>query len=289
MSRKTELGSVEKLAKTPVTSLELWASMQLRYLVLCGQRVVFAPVPRSRKPGRSVRMNEKRYRAGLVGGAVFQQALVELDVTFRRSAVKLEGNGGRASHTAPPVPMNRHWIAARRPKPCQLAFNPALCKTALPGKLTNQWSPQQIAGWLRPQFPETLQLNISHETNLQKACSFKRVASLKRSCCTSAQAVGSLPSGAHIKQQPGRRRGQIIDAVRSATDRRRLKIAGPPSPGTGRGDLMSVQKNHPHATLVERSSRFVITGEAQRKTKRQRCGCSDPASASPAARAEGLH
>ena len=68
--------------------------MQLRYLVLLRQRVGLRRCHGHASRGRSVWMNEKRYRAVLWRGSPFN-SLVELwDVQFRRSAVKLEATVG---------------------------------------------------------------------------------------------------------------------------------------------------------------------------------------------------
>ena len=40
------------------------------------------------------------------------------------------------------------WDRAHRPKTCKLALHPALAKRVA-DKLQQQWSPQQIAGWLK--------------------------------------------------------------------------------------------------------------------------------------------
>jgi len=52
---------------------------------------------------------------------------------------------------------------AKRPKKCLLATNGRLC-AIVAGELKSQWSPQQIAGWLKTEFPNDPNLQISHET-----------------------------------------------------------------------------------------------------------------------------
>jgi IS30 family transposase len=55
------------------------------------------------------------------------------------------------------------WSRALRPKPCKLAGRPALCRTVAE-KLRLLWSPQQIAGWLKREFPGEEHNHVSHET-----------------------------------------------------------------------------------------------------------------------------
>ncbi len=54
------------------------------------------------------------------------------------------------------------WGRARRPKTCKLACNPALAQI-VGGKLQSQWSPEQIAGWLKRTYPDDKDLQVSHE------------------------------------------------------------------------------------------------------------------------------
>ena len=52
---------------------------------------------------------------------------------------------------------------AARPKLCKLACRPVLSRT-VSIKLRQQWSPEQIAGWLKRRYPGELQNQVSHET-----------------------------------------------------------------------------------------------------------------------------
>ena len=52
---------------------------------------------------------------------------------------------------------------ARRPKACKLRQNPALCRLVA-AKLKLQWSPEQIAGWLKAQYANDTSMHVSHET-----------------------------------------------------------------------------------------------------------------------------
>ena len=56
----------------------------------------------------------------------------------------------------------RAWERALRPKPCRLALYREL-RWRVAQKLTLQWSPQQISGWLKQEFPTHQDMQISHE------------------------------------------------------------------------------------------------------------------------------
>jgi IS30 family transposase len=52
---------------------------------------------------------------------------------------------------------------ARRPKRCRLATNRGLQRIVVK-KLRLQWSPEQISGWLKEEYPEASDMPLSHET-----------------------------------------------------------------------------------------------------------------------------
>lgn len=57
----------------------------------------------------------------------------------------------------------RPWDRAQRPKRCRLATQPSL-QRLVASKLLLDWSPEQIAGWLKREFPAQETMRISHET-----------------------------------------------------------------------------------------------------------------------------
>src|SRR6267154_542602 len=71
-------------------------------------------------------------------------------------------NGGYDRYRAALADENA-WARARRPKCCKLANSPQL-RQAVAGKLRLDWSPEQIAGWLKRMHPEDECNQVSHET-----------------------------------------------------------------------------------------------------------------------------
>lgn len=55
------------------------------------------------------------------------------------------------------------WDRARRPKPCKLALHRALA-ARVAEKIQRQWSPEQVAGWLKRTYPDDASRQVSHET-----------------------------------------------------------------------------------------------------------------------------
>ena len=65
---------------------------------------------------------------------------------------EMSRNGGCDRYRATLADENA-WARSRRPKCCKLATNPRL-RQAVAGKLRLDWSPEQIAGWLKRTHPE---------------------------------------------------------------------------------------------------------------------------------------
>src|SRR5262249_9224169 len=71
-------------------------------------------------------------------------------------------NGGCSAYRASEA--DKHaWRRALRPKPCRLARHAEL-RWRVAQKLVLQWSPEQISGWLKRQFPAAPGMQVSHET-----------------------------------------------------------------------------------------------------------------------------
>src|ERR1700736_6796201 len=88
------------------------------------------------------------------------------------------------------------WARARRPKCCKLATNPRL-RQAVAGKLRLDWSPEQIAGWLKRTHPEDGCYQVSHEDHLsQPVCPSPRRAQERAAEPSSIEALdASLQAG----------------------------------------------------------------------------------------------
>jgi IS30 family transposase len=71
-------------------------------------------------------------------------------------------HGGRASYRASGADQQA-WQSAVRPKSCLLATYHHL-QELVAGKLLQDWSPQQISGWLKMEYPNEPSLRVSHET-----------------------------------------------------------------------------------------------------------------------------
>jgi IS30 family transposase len=111
---------------------------------------------------------------------------------------EMSRNGGYDRYRATLADENA-WARSRRPKCCKLATSPRL-RQAVAGKLRLDWSPEQIAGWLKRTHPEDECNQVSHET-------------IYRSLFVQARGV--------LKKTDG---GISRISSQSVSDRRRLKI-----------------------------------------------------------------
>ena len=145
------------------------------------------------------------------------------------------------------------WERTRRPKPCRLATSPTL-QGLVASKLTLDWSPEQIAGWLKRAFPDQGTMRVSHET-IYRSLFIQARGVLKK------ELLGHLRSRrrmrrAHGASTAGQPRGQIIEGV-SIRDRP-ADVEARAIPGHWEGDLIAGSQNTHIATLVERQSRFTM-------------------------------
>ncbi len=74
---------------------------------------------------------------------------------------EVDRNGGYASYRAS-LADQAAWDRTLRPKACKLAGRTKLIRQ-ITKKLERQWSPQQIAGWLKRRYPDE-HYHVSHET-----------------------------------------------------------------------------------------------------------------------------
>lgn len=75
---------------------------------------------------------------------------------------EIKRNGGQTCYRANQADKCA-WDRATRPKRCRLAGNPELANLVA-DKLRLQWSPEQIAGWLKHTYPGDEAHQVSHET-----------------------------------------------------------------------------------------------------------------------------
>ena len=144
------------------------------------------------------------------------------------------------------------WERAARPKPAKLATNLAL-RGKVEQYLQKRYSPEQISGRLRVEFPDDPEMWVSTETIYQSLYVQSRGA-LRRELTRCLRTGRALR---HPGRQPGQRKNRIPAMVNiserpaEATDRA--------VPGHWEGDLIIGKRNLTAiGTLVERSSGYTM-------------------------------
>ena len=161
-------------------------------------------------------------------------------------------HGGRSAYRAYAADQQAR-NAALRPKPCLLAVNREL-RDVVASKLILDWSPEQIEGWLKAQYPNNESMRVSHET-IYRSLFIQARGALKKELMDHLRSKRRMRRSRHSSEH-GHRRGQIVDAV--SIRERPAEAEDRAIPGHWEGDLLAGGKNSYIATLVERHSRFLM-------------------------------
>src|SRR5499425_1881188 len=145
------------------------------------------------------------------------------------------------------------WKQALRPKPCKLAIHGQLRQTVV-RKLELNWSPEQIAGWLKRAYPETEAWCVSHET-IYRSLYVQARGVLKKELMEHLRSRRPIRRSRHATAKADQR-GRIRDAV--SIRERPASVEDRAVPGHWEGDLLCGSKNSQIATLVERHTRYAM-------------------------------
>jgi IS30 family transposase len=210
------------------------------------------PAPRRRAVRVLSLAEREEISRGLARGVSLRSIAADLGRGASTVSRELRRNGGNEHYRAATAD-RRAWDRALRPKRCKLAMHEPL-RRIVAGKLEQNWSPEQIAGWLKRTYPDDEAYRVSHET-------------IYRSLFVQARGVLKKELQAHLRSQrairrsrhataKGDQRGKIVDAV-SIRDRP-ASVEDRAVPGHWEGDLICGSSNSHIVTLVERHSRYVM-------------------------------
>ena len=161
-------------------------------------------------------------------------------------------NGGRHGYRASEAD-RAAWDRAERPKRCKLAQNRALARRVAE-KLRLQWSPVQVAGWLKRRYPHDETHQVSHETIYRTLFIQARGALKKELLQHLRRTRGMRRSRHHTQKTPdhGRISGTVSIRERPAEAEDRAV------PDHWEGDLLFGSHNSQVASLVERQTRYLM-------------------------------
>jgi IS30 family transposase len=122
------------------------------------------------------------------------------------------------------------------------------------GKLIQDWSPKQIAGWLKLQYPNDQSMRVSHET-IYRSLFIQARGALKQELVRHLRSQRRIRRSRHSSVH-GHSQGRIVDAI--SIRERPAEVEDRAVPGHWEGDLLRGARNSHVATLVERHSRFCM-------------------------------
>jgi IS30 family transposase len=236
-------------ARPTARALGLTAGGVRAYLVRCGG---IRPAPRRRSAGRLSLGEREEISRGLAAGLSLRSIAAGLGRAPSTISREVAAQGGQGGYRAAPADQLA-WARARRRKACKLATRPALRAIVVEKLKQEQWSPQQIAGWLKTTYPDDPEMQVSHET-IYRTLFIQSRGALRREL-TAYLRTGRVirrPAGTRLPDGRGGRPGILNISERPAeADDRAV-------PGHWEGDLVFGKRMSPVATLVERSTRFVM-------------------------------
>ena len=127
-------------------------------------------------------------------------------------------------------------------------------------KLALQWSPEQISGWLKRQFPTDEDMQISHEA-IYRSLFVQTRGVLKKELTAHLRTRRRMRLPKRHNVQSGQ--GQILDMV--SIRERPAEAEDRAVPGHWEGDLLTGANDTHIATLIERHSRFTMLVKLPRK------------------------
>jgi IS30 family transposase len=237
-----------KAAKPAARELGLGTSTVRAYLLRCGG---IRPEPRRRASGRLTFAEREEISRGLAAGCSLRRIAAGVGRAPSTISREVAANGGARRYRAARAD-RQAWSRAGRPKPCKLATRPVL-RDMVEEKLQRRWSPQQIAGWLKLAFPTSPEMQVSHET-IYRTLFVQSRGALRRELTRYLRTgrVIRRPKGVRMPDGRGGRPNILHISERPAeADDRAV-------PGHWEGDLVFGKNMSPVATLVERSTRFVM-------------------------------
>ena len=217
------------------------------------------PPERRRRPIALTLTEREEISRGIATGKSIRSIAVLLGRSPSTISREIHRNGGQSGYRASQSDQAA-WDRAHRPKTCKLVENRELARIVA-SKLQLEWSPEQIAGWLKQAYPGNEDYQVSHET-IYKSLFIQARGALKQELLQYLRRTRMMRRSRHHTQKT-EDHGQILDMVSirerpgSAEDRA--------VSGHWEGDLLFGSGNSQIATLVERQTRYVMLAKVNSK------------------------
>ncbi|HHX4055279.1 MAG: IS30 family transposase [Burkholderia contaminans] len=210
------------------------------------------PAPRHRSKLALTLAEREEISRAVVAGQSIRSIAARLGRAPSTISREVRRNGGRQYYRASQADELAR-DRARRPKTCKLISNRTLAQVVA-SKLRLQWSPEQIAGWLKHVYAVNRDYQVSHET-IYRSLYIQARGALKRELLE------------HLRRSRAMRRSRqhTLKTEDRTNIRDAISISERPGtaedraiPGHWEGDLLFGNANSQIATLVERQTRFVM-------------------------------
>ena len=219
------------------------------YIVDCAGR---RPKPPGSSELRLSLMEREEISRGVAAGESFRAIAGRLGRAPSTVSREVASNGGRRRYRALPAERAARR-RARRPKTAKLA-GCARLRLVVEALLMDWWSPEQIAAWLAGAFPEDPEMRVSHET-IYMSLFVQGRGALRREL-TACLRTGRALRRPAARTKGGFGHGQITNKV--MISERPPEAEDRAVPGHWEGDLLMGKRMTAIATLVERSTRYVM-------------------------------
>jgi IS30 family transposase len=220
------------------------------------------PAPR-RRSRRMLSMDEREeISRGVAAGVSLRSIATSLHRAPSTISRELRRNGGERRYRAAAAD-KRAWDCALRPRLCKLARHDEL-RQLVAAKLSDNWSPEQIAGWLKHTYPDDEAHQVSHET-IYRSLFVQARGVLKKDLQAHLRSGRAIRRSRHASSKSDQR-GSLNDMI--SIRERPASVEDRAVPGHWEGDLLCGSANSYIVTLVERHSRYVLLAKVANRDSR---------------------
>ena len=217
------------------------------------------PAPRHRASRCLSLAEREEISRGIAIGLSLRTIAASLNRAPSTISREISRNGGLDKYRASQAD-KAAWDRAHRPKICKLVEHRSLARIVA-RKLQLEWSPEQIAGWLKQTYPDDENYQVSHET-IYRSLYIQARGALKKELLQHLRRTRAMRRSRHHTQKTPDH-GQITDAV--SISERPASVEDRAVPGHWEGDLIMGSNNSQIATLVERNTRYVLLAKVNGK------------------------
>ena len=217
-----------------------------------------SPVQRKRRDSFLTLQDRESISRGLASGDSVRgiaRLILKSPSTVSR---EINRNGGSVKYRA--IAADKHALKkALRPKEYKLRKSRPISRL-VEAKLLDDWSPEQISGWLKRTHKKSPEMQVSHET-------------IYKTLFIPCREVFDMEALTHLRSKRKLRHGKrstkkgiykgIIDA--KTIHERPSEIEGRTTLGHWEGDLVSGSNNSHIVTLVDRKSRYTVVVQVNGK------------------------